>query len=56
MRLSRPLLSSAKVVSSEPWDLLGEFDDSRSAISADQDDFQQISQVGTSMILPQSFG
>lgn len=55
MRLSRPMLASTDFITSDPWDLPGQFD----SIATDplQDEFtKQIPLAGTSLILPQSFG
>ena len=55
MRLSRPLLTSADVLTSDSWDLPGQLNSTLP--DSLQDEFtQQISLAGTSLILPQSFG
>jgi len=55
MRLSRPSLMFNDQVKLDPWDLAGQLDKSTfsSEIHGDSND---ISPVGTALLLPQSFG
>ena len=55
MRLSRPTLVSNEKIQLDPWDLAGQLDSS-SLSSEICGDSNEISPLGMSMLLPQSFG